>query len=118
MLRKTYLWLAPGRIINIVLLMLGSIASAIGGVWFAFVCLLFMTLAYAYNSYKAIIFMVRFDCDRYYKSHQGKWLTKEEGPNESQERIPSLIASVLSIPLTGQDETVSILPGLRGDSFV
>eukprot|EP00588_Corethron_pennatum_P014881 CAMPEP_0194278770 /NCGR_PEP_ID=MMETSP0169-20130528/12084_1 /TAXON_ID=218684 /ORGANISM="Corethron pennatum, Strain L29A3" /LENGTH=315 /DNA_ID=CAMNT_0039023031 /DNA_START=53 /DNA_END=1000 /DNA_ORIENTATION=- len=115
MLRKTYLWFAPVRIINIVLLMLGSISSAIGGVWFAFVCLLFMTLAYAYNSYKAITFMVRFDCDRYYKSHQGRWLTKEEGPEKRQERRQSRVASVLFIPLIGQDETVSILPGLRGD---
>lgn len=71
-LRKVYLFLAPVRCINILLLGLGSIYSALFGVWFGFSCLLFMTFAYAYNSYKAITFVMEFDCDRYYNFHQKK----------------------------------------------
>ena len=75
--RIVYLWLAPVRLTNIVLSALGAINCAIGGVWFGLVCLLLATAAYSYNSYTAIMFVFRFDCETYYTSHQEKWFAEE-----------------------------------------
>jgi len=90
-LRKIYLFLAPVRCANTVLLALGGIQSAFFGVWFGFASLLFMALAYMYNSYKAITFVWAFDCERYYNSHQKKWfaIDRESATPESTENESS-----------------------------
>lgn len=139
-LRKVYLFLAPVRCTNILLLGLGSIQSALFGVWFGFSCLLFMTLAYAYNSYKAITFVMAFDCERYYNSHQKKWFAEPTVPvakpgsrpslaHQGSSSIHSSISKISSgigrsasarfnIKLAAEDEVQELLPGLRGDRIL
>jgi len=134
-LRKVYMFFAPVRIVNIVLLLLGSILSALEGGWSGFACLSLMTVAYTYNSYKAITFMMNFDCASYYNAHQGKWLNEEEDqqnptPSKKQGRALSQSLSTfthkqgrkfsqaLSISLTVQDQPAKLLPGLRGDKVL
>ena len=134
-LRKVYMFFAPVRIVNIVLLLLGSILSALEGVWFRFACLSLMNVAYTYNSYKAITFMINFDCARYYNAHQGKWLNEEEDqqtltPSKKQGRALSQSISTfthkqgrrfgqsLSISLSFEDQPAKLLPGLCSDKFL
>jgi len=139
-LRKIYLFLAPVRCTNILLLALGAVQSAIFGAWFGFGCLLFMTLAYAYNSYKAITFVLAFDCERYFNSHQKKWFAEPKVAVAKQGSRPALstqgssyvsrsirkISSGIGksasgrfdIPLASEDEVVDLLPGLRGDKII
>jgi len=129
--RKVYMFLAPVRIVNIILLLLGSISSALEGVWFGFAALTFMTLAYAYNSYHAIMFVVNFNCESYYNAHQSKWLDEEEDQktqtlSKMQRRSLSQLVQnqgrrlsvLLSISLIDQDQPVKLLPGLGGDKGI
>jgi len=37
-----------------------------------------MCSAYTYNSYAAITFVARFDCDAYYSSHQAQWFAESD----------------------------------------
>lgn len=134
-LRKVYLFLAPVRCTNILLLALGTIQSALFGVWFGFGCLLFMCLAYAYNSYKAITFVWNFDCERYYNSHQKKYFaevpvakpaTRPQLTHQGSSMLRSLskmstelgrsVSGRFDIKLAEEDEVQELLPGLRGDA--
>jgi len=130
--RKVYLWHAPLRMATTILLLLGSIQAAIRGVWFGFALSFLTAAAYAYNAHRVIMFVYRFDCERYFNSHQGKWFSGQEfSPQQSQvqpcSKRRSSIISDLSVRsssrasirlIGGHDEFPKVLPGLRGDKII
>jgi len=106
-LRKIYLVAAVIRIMNIVLIAGGSYKAASYGSWFGSGCLLFMCLAYSFNSYKAIMFVARFDCDKYYAHHQALWFANLED---------KVIKGWLHIAFLPQSDSASLQDGVSSDS--
>jgi hypothetical protein len=121
--RKVFLWHAPIRMATTILLLLASIQTAIWGAWFGFALSFLMAAAYAYNTHRVVMFVYRFDCERYFNSHQGKWFSEQELSREQSQILPgskreSRSSSRASIRLIGDDEVPNVLPGLRGDKII
>jgi len=100
-MRKAYLVASIVRPITFCLMIYGSIESAMEGSFFGAVPIFLMALAYGYNLYKAISFVLNFNCDRYFESHQTRWLVDEE-VNEIKKDVND---SSQELNLTNVDQT-------------
>ena len=60
-----------------------------------------LTLAYGYNTYRAISFVWYFDCDRYFSSHQATW-------DSSKMWIGDAVASTKAIEESAEEETRTV----------
>mmetsp|Transcript_9570 Transcript_9570/g.10625 ORF Transcript_9570/g.10625 Transcript_9570/m.10625 type:complete len:346 (-) Transcript_9570:170-1207(-) len=100
--RKAYLILSPPiRILNIFLLCGSIVFAIIAKNWLLFGVNLFMELAYIYNTYKALLFVIHFDCKKYYNTHQKIWL----GRNHSL--FPTTSAKLSRSLLIGKESLLS-----------
>merc|ERR1739844_60720 len=62
---------------NICLISGSAVFSAIAKNWLLFGVNLFMAIAYVWNTYKAVLFVINFDCEKYYNTHQKIWLGRD-----------------------------------------
>lgn len=73
--RKIYLVVSPPiRILNIFLMSASVVLAVLSQEWLLFGVNLFMAVAYMWNTYKALTFVYKFDCVKYYDGHQKIWL--------------------------------------------
>lgn len=83
--RLAYLVLSPPvRVLNICLLSASTVLAVISREWLLFGVNLFMAFAYFYNTYRAVTFVIKFDCIKYYEKHQKIWLGRNHSLQPSK----------------------------------
>ena len=91
-MRTVYLTMSFVRIANIVLVGSSAVRAGMDRSFLGMFFMVFMFLAYSYNTVKALSFVVHFDCDRYFENHQKMWIgnvdkerTQSQGNSEAIE---------------------------------
>jgi len=77
--RKIYLITSIVRPITLALMIYGAVELIIVGSIAGAIPCITLSVAYAYNLVKAIQFVYTFDCEKYFNSHQAKWVEESSG---------------------------------------
>lgn len=92
--RQIYLMSSIIRPITLGLMVYGGIESIIMGSVAGAIPSIFLSLAYAYNLFKAIQFVYLFDCEKYFISHQVKWAHETFGNDIDEKDFRSKRVSI------------------------
>uniref|UniRef100_A0A0G4HBN6 Uncharacterized protein n=1 Tax=Chromera velia CCMP2878 TaxID=1169474 RepID=A0A0G4HBN6_9ALVE len=71
--RIVYLCLASFRVAFVALAISITVRQGLDEAWIGVVGTSLLTAAFVYNTYKAITFVLRFDCGKCFLAHQAKW---------------------------------------------
>ena len=109
-MKKVYLVLATIRPITFCLFLYGTVSAALEGSYVGAIPVFLMSLAYAYNSYKAITFVIHFDCKEYFLRHQAKWAVEQTEGLHTIDVSKRLISIRSNIQLDRRSSRFSMRP--------
>jgi len=105
--RKIYLISSILRPFTFGLMIYGAVESIVKGSVAGALPSIFLSVAYGYNLYKAIQFVYMFDCEKYFRSHQAKWVGEYFDVEIDAEAIRKKRISVKYDPTTLLDQVSS-----------
>lgn len=74
--KQMYLYASPVRLVNILLLAVTVYQSILQYFWPEMILITGLCIAYTYNSYRAVTFVLQFNSEQYFKCHQELWFGK------------------------------------------